>query len=194
MNTYLFSKGLRLSDEVALNRYHYNLELSAIVYKGISVLEVLLRNAIVSAWQTHNADPDWPRSKSGIPATPAYNKTIEDIDEAIGRALRHTPTPTNDDVIAEITFGTWLHFFDSKFDTQNIALIEKILPYDPLRTSAKVKDTARYRKEIEAIWKLRNRISHLTVAKLAELISNLNPDCRILFNYFEYKAMRFKGW
>lgn len=114
----------------ALELYLWNLEAAAAVISTTSLVEVYLRNTIdlaVGNWnisQRYTLEPgrtspysrEWlldpsPRLKNDIvkPGTPqslldAGEKSMKDINNQ-----RTKPTPTHDDYIAGLTFGTWTY-------------------------------------------------------------------------------------
>jgi len=205
LTTYYYNG--RYSDLMALRRYRYNLDLSSSVYEAISILEVVLRNSIVLAWQNHYGDPNWPWSKLNIPTVKKYQFTLNDIDKAVSKIVKRKARGSviNGDVVSELTFGFWLYCFDAKFDYVNKSIITDIFPHDSERTKNLIEDVRRIKSDLIPIWKLRNRVSHhepifhlrdlkSRFDNIRKLISYIEPSCLQLHDPNGFNSTLSKGW
>lgn len=141
----------------------WNVEMSGAVYEALHLLEVLLRNAMdreLRIWndaQGHGTDwlitPD-PRLRKLLKAdalTQARNRA-RTTAKRDGRAV------LNDDVLAQMTFGTWRYLLPSNSSVAKQRLWSDCLvnafPEWPGPWDALV-------RRVEAIHLLRNRVAHL---------------------------------
>lgn len=105
---------LASSDEDALRLYRWNIEMSAELYRGLHLVEVVLRNALdaeLARWNptADGGGLDWIDQ----PARPLIQSIGRDIERAKDRAIlewsrKGRPgAPGHDDVLAQCSFGTW---------------------------------------------------------------------------------------
>lgn len=195
-------KATTFSDHETVQRYLYNIEVSAEVNKAIHILEVVLRNQISHEWNTYLACSDWPMNKRGIPATTKFNKMNKKIDDAISRVGANLK---NGKVIAELSFGFWVHMLDSKFDVQNIKLIKKIFPLRTKWDKALTTEIKNIRDDFQVINELRNRVAHhepifhkrdldSKYALIIQYISEINPACLDLVGQTKFHDWRKNKW
>lgn len=140
---YVAATGSRLE---ALRLYRWNLELSGSIHESLGVVEVMLRNAIDrqlqiwnqgrsapidtapygSNWVEHPARPLQailnPRGRGGRAPKSTYDsareRAVKDSNLRDPSHPRHGVIPNHDDIVAHITFGTWLKLLPSKRDAQ----------------------------------------------------------------------------
>lgn len=150
-----------------LQLYKYNIQASQALYPVISVLEISLRNSIDRALTKHFGDPNWLLTKRAefsenplLVYKDAKGKEQADlffkekIKKAEDKLKYRGATITHVKLLAELTFGFWVKFFD----TGPI----KILKGAPLLafTNKPGVKLARIHSHLNAIVALRNRISH----------------------------------
>lgn len=117
------------SDADAARLYRWNLEMAGAFHESLSIVEIVLRNAIdreLRVWNTTRRDrtgqdhsSEWVKD----PARPLYgllnNPKFRTYDSAHTRAVqsaqarsanhpRHGHPVSHDDIVANITFGTWV--------------------------------------------------------------------------------------
>lgn len=130
----------------ALRLYRWNLELSGAIHESLGVVEVAMRNSIdaqlrmwnrerpapagASAhgtnWVEHPARPLLgilnPRGRGGRPPKSTYEsareRAIKDSNLRDPAHPRRGVSPNHDDIVAHITFGTWVKLLPSKRDDQ----------------------------------------------------------------------------
>lgn len=172
---------------LALDLYLWNVRMSAEMYAGLALVEVALRNSMDPHLQSFNAkqaevshtsDPsDWlenpcrlliklttPPRRRGPDSkwmTQANDLSVAK-DRAIAALADTTRTPTHDDVLAQVSFGTWRYLLPSGPNTPNSngrAALWRIdlknafpsLLHDPLQFTG----------HVTTLHELRNRIAHL---------------------------------
>jgi hypothetical protein len=141
-------------------------------------------------------------NKQGLPTTNKFKRMHIKIDEAISR-LRGNGK--NGKVIAELSFGFWVHLFDSKFDVQNIKLIQKIFPKRTTWDKALTKEIKNIRVDFQVVNELRNRIAHhepifhqrdldQKYNVIIQYISEINPACLDLISKGKFQEWRKNKW
>jgi len=185
MRRYLVLAG---GDEgLALDLYLWNLRMSAEMYAGLALVEVTLRNSMDPHLRSFNAkqpevnhasDPaDWLKNPCRLLiklTTPPRRRgpdgrwmvPLNDLSTARERASSALEDagrePTHDDVLAQVSFGTWRHLLPSGPNTINAngrAALWRIdlknafpgLLHDPLQFTG----------HVATLHELRNRIAHL---------------------------------
>jgi hypothetical protein len=195
-------KTTTFGDLETIQRYLYNIEISSEVNKAIHILEVVLRNQLSHKWNDFLGCDDWPMNKQGIPVSFKFNRMHQKIDEAISRIGGKRK---NGKVIAELSFGFWVHLFDSKFDVQNIKLIQKIFPQRAQWDKALTKEIQNIRIDFQTINELRNRVAHhepifhqkdldQKYDLIIKYISEINPDCLSLLQQSKFHDWRKNKW
>lgn len=125
----------------ALRLYRWNIELSGAIHESLAIVEVALRNAMDARLQV------WNQSRPPLPGqapyganwverpakpldpllNPAPNKStyvsarsraLEDSNLRDPSHPRHGAPPNHDDLVAHITFGTWVKILPNKKDAQ----------------------------------------------------------------------------
>lgn len=130
----------------AMRLYRWNLELSGAIHESLGVVEVTMRNSIdgqLQAWNRGRPAPagsaaygtNWvehparpllgvlnPRGRGGRPPKSTYEsareRAIKDSNLRDPSHPRHGVSPNHDDIVAHITFGTWVKLLPSKRDAQ----------------------------------------------------------------------------
>jgi hypothetical protein len=172
-------------DVQALGLYQWNDDLSAVLFRTISLVEVVLRNKFHHAMSlrygavgTH-ASKDWyahvaldAHSRSKITDITHYKRG--------GQMLPRVPAPSPDDVVSGLTFGFWPHLLDLKIDLNNQAvdwgpILVDVLPGHRQRQTtfwAKRKHRDTLFARLDLCNELRNRIAHHEpIWKLGPLLS-----------------------
>jgi Abi-like protein. len=171
----LFSK-IRLSRYVTackgdnykgLKLYKYNIQACQALYPVISVLEVGLRNSIDRELCKHFKDDTWLLTKRSefadhpdLVYKDKYGKEqpdlffTEKLKKAEGKLLFKVSSITHVKLLAELTFGFWVKFFD----TSPIKIL-KGAPLQAFTNKPGIK-LAKVHSHLNSIVTLRNRISH----------------------------------
>ena len=151
----------------AIRLYKYNIQISQALYPVISVLEIALRNGIDRELSTFFKDDNWLitqrdqfanhpnmlyKDKKGI-NRPDYF-FIEKLVKAENKLDYRSIPVTHGKLLAELTFGFWIKFFDS-----SPIKILKGVPLQVLVNKPSIK-LALVHSHLNSIVTLRNRISH----------------------------------
>jgi hypothetical protein len=147
--------------------YKYNIQACQALYPVVSVLEIALRNSIDREMVKYYGDQNWLMTKradfaenSLLVYKDKYGKEQTDtfFREKIEKAenkLKFRGAPlTHTKLLAELTFGFWVKFFDS-----GPIKILKGVPIQAFTNKPGVKLT-KVHSHLNAIVALRNRISH----------------------------------
>lgn len=130
----------------AIELYRWNLEMSGAIHEALGVVEVTMRNSIdvqLQAWNptrpapTGEAPygPNWverparplvgllnPQGRKGQRPKSTYQsareRAVKDSNLRDPAHPRHAAVPNHDDIVAHITFGTWVKLLPSKRDAQ----------------------------------------------------------------------------
>lgn len=130
----------------AMRLYRWNLELSGAIHESLGIVEVTMRNSIDAQLQIWNqARPaavgtalygtNWverparplegllnPRGRGGRSPKSTYEsareRAIKDSNLRDPSHPRHAAAPNHDDIVAHITFGTWVKLLPSRRDSQ----------------------------------------------------------------------------
>jgi hypothetical protein len=110
----------------AMQLYNVNIELSQAYYPLISILEVALRNGIDSQLAKYFSDPQWLLTKTGQfvnhPQMTYKNQRgqvkpdyffRDKIADAEQKLRNRKITITHGKLLAELTFGFWVKFYDA---------------------------------------------------------------------------------
>lgn len=143
-------------DDSVLQRYVWNVALSTTLLPTIHVLEVGLRNAVHHAATSAFGSDMWFDNVSQLNVS-GSRKDARSVGAA-RRVLRHRKRPeTADDIVAELTFGYWVHLFRADLEIPFVRrVISDVIPYAP--------STSRQRKvlsgPLQQFLHIRNRIGH----------------------------------
>ena len=140
------------SNETALARYIYNIELSKSLYPIINIFEVTLRNSIDKALETFFNVPDW---SSAIPLT---QTELMMIDEAKIKIKKKGKEYSHSRLVSELTLGFWVALMGKKYNNQNFQFF--IIKHIFHGCSSKQKSSSAMQKNLAEIRFLRNRIAH----------------------------------
>ena len=140
------------SNETALARYIYNIELSKSLYPIINIFEVTLRNSIDRALTEFFNVPDW---NNVIPLTQTEQIMI---NEAKIKMAQRGKKFSHGRLVSELTLGFWVALMGRKYNTQKLQffIIKNIFH----GCSSEQKSTASVQKNLTEIRFLRNRIAH----------------------------------
>jgi Abi-like protein len=161
------------SDQETLGLYQWNEDLSAIFFKLIISIEIVLRNQCHGAMSTRygaigsGSSRDWYEH---IQLTPLSRQKIQEITH-IKRRTQWTPRnpfPTPDDVISRLTFGFWPHLLDVGHDSNNYPIawgniLLDVLPGHRQRQAtywARQKHRDAFFGRLDLCNEMRNRIAH----------------------------------
>ncbi len=156
----------------ALTLYQWNVEMSSAVYKMLHLVEVFLRNAIdaeLRLWNATQIDPRTGRAHAAewlLDPSRLVERVVrrDEIDKATRRAalaVRDSAASqrpvTHDDVLAQLTFGTWRFLLPGRDPGRQLLWQEAIrLAFPGLRRP--VRDLVR---DVDRLHRLRNRVAHL---------------------------------
>lgn len=184
--------------EQLIERYYKNVKLSESFYTALSLLEVTLRNQIYNAIvKNFNPIPGQPfewllseSKKQNLLHNDEYKLLTEAVDR-LQRPIYKNGVPTiititEGKIIAELTFGFWVHLLSKKYRssiyTHKPRVFDDIFPYyESLIGIHPTKHRFEYIKRIYAklrvILKLRNRISHHEpIFNMPEGLNNIYND------------------
>jgi Abi-like protein len=147
--------------------YKYNIQASQALYPMISVLEIALRNGIDRELSKHFSDPNWLINKRNAFANhpdmvykdsrgrPQPDHFFSDKLRRAEDKLRFRGVPvSHGKLLAELTFGFWVKFFDS-----NAIKILGGAPLNAFVNKPRMKLTLVH-SHLNSLVTLRNRISH----------------------------------
>ena len=176
-------------DAQALGLYQWNDDLSAILFRTISLVEVVLRNQFHFAMSLRygavggHGSKDWyahvalgAHSRSKITDITHYKRGQH--------ILPRVPAPSPDDVVSGLTFGFWPHLLDLKKNLHNQVvdwgpILVDVLPGHRQRQTtywAKLKHRDALFARLDLCNELRNRIAHHEpIWKLGPLMNEGRP-------------------
>lgn len=195
----------------AMRLYRWNLELSGAIHEALGVVEVTMRNSIdaqLQAWnQTRPAaasaapyGANWverparplegllnPRGRGGLPPKSTYEsarkRAIKDSNLRDPSHPRHGAAPNHDDIVAHITFGTWVKLLPSRRDAQGrigpsgprglwVNALQYGFPHHP--------DPLVIHYWANRLHRLRNRIAHVEPLIATDVMSYHRSAARLL--------------
>ncbi len=138
----------------ALARYLLNLALCESLYSPLHLAEVALRNALHHALSVRYGTESW-YDASHVPLTPWQQATIADAQR---RLIDRRKPITAGRVVAELTFGFWVSFFNKWHARSGLGffLVKHAFQHAPREERDLAKLDARW----EQIRALRNRVFH----------------------------------
>lgn len=177
------------SDAEALGLYSWNDELSAALFRVVSIVEIVLRNQFHKGLSRHlghvgsSGSKDW-YNYLALPQL-SYNK-IRSITHTKnhGHWLPKNPVPSPDDVVSKLTFGFWPHLLDTTHLTTGApvpwgAVLVDVLPghrQSQVSHWNKQKHQDEFFGRMDLCNELRNRIAHHEpVWKLGPLMKEMRP-------------------
>ncbi len=176
-------------DAEALGLYQWNDDLSAVLFRTISLVEVVLRNQFHRAMSMRYGvvggygSRDW---YAHVALDPLSRSKIKDVThyKQGQQVLPRVPVPSPDDVVSGLTFGFWPHLLDLKKDLLNQAvnwgpiLIDVLSGHRQRQATywAKLKHRDALFARLDLCNELRNRIAHHEpIWKLGPLMSESRP-------------------
>ena len=140
------------SNETALARYIYNIELSKSLYPMINIFEVTLRNSIDRALTEFFDLKEW----NDVMLLTETERRM--IDEAKTKIVQKNQTYSHNRLVSQLTLGFWVALMGRKYNTQKFQffIIKNIFH----GCSSEQKSTAAVQKNLNEIRFLRNRIAH----------------------------------
>lgn len=140
------------SNEVALSRYIYNIELCKNLYPLINIFEVTLRNSIDSALTEFFDVPDW---NDVIPLMQTEQIMVNEAKNKIKKKGKEYSHPR---LVSELTLGFWVALMGKKYNAQKFrSFMIKNMFYD---CPSEQKSSAVLQRNLAEIRFLRNRIAH----------------------------------
>lgn len=151
----------------AIRLYRWNIDLSGAVYEALHVFEVVLRNAIDTRLAIWNAEQtDRGRTLSAewlLEPAPLLRRLVRtsELDRAHDRAERavrhHRRAPGHDDLLAQLSFGTWRFLLPDRDPGRRYlwdATLSNAFPHLSRQPHKLV-------ESVDGIYRLRNRVAHL---------------------------------
>jgi len=140
------------SNETALARYIYNIELSKSLYPIINIFEVTLRNSIDNALKKFFDVQDW---SDIIPLTETERRMIY---EAKIKIVQRNQLYSHNQLVSELTLGFWVALMGKKYNSQKFrSFMIKNMFHD---CPSGQKNSTVLQKNLAEIRFLRNRIAH----------------------------------
>lgn len=195
----------------AMRLYRWNLELSGAIHEALGVIEVTMRNSIDGQLQIWNQarpasaesvpyGPNWveqparplekllnPRGRGGRPSKSTYEsareRAIKDSSMRDRSHPRHAVAPNHDDIVAHITFGTWVKLLPTKRDPQGriSPSAQRGLWENALRHSfPHHPDPLVIHHWANRLYLLRNRIAHVEPLIATDVMSYHRSAARLL--------------
>lgn len=168
LGPYLAATGGYVQD--ALRLYEWNVELSGAVYEVLHIVEVVLRNAIdrqLAAWNVTQADASTGRQHAAgwlmDPSRLLVRLLGQDLVKARDRARTAVRegkpggrTAGHDDVLAQLTFGTWRYLLPGRDPGRQYLWRNTVHLAFPYLAST----PATLVSKVDGIYRLRNRVAH----------------------------------
>ncbi|KTD56767.1 Abi-like protein [Legionella santicrucis] len=153
LDGYLNHTSCNNSKADALIAYSWNLELSQVLYPGLQILEISLRNSLHHAISSHFDTEYW------FDLTFLHAREQKQIIQVKDDLKKVNKTIEASRVVAELSFGFWTSLFDVRYEHNQILwpkLLKPTFQYLPKgqRTRAFLS------RELNRIRFLRNRIFH----------------------------------
>lgn len=131
--------------------------------EAINIVEVTLRNAIDLQLRQWNRDRINNESWTTLPAAHLANVLNQGDNLTRARtkaasALNGQREPLHDDVVAQLSFGTWYFLLPSgKRDSKQVLWDSVVKDAFPMRHNV---EPAQIKKSIQIVYDLRNRVAH----------------------------------
>lgn len=152
----------------AIQLYQWNIELAGATYQALHVLEVVLRNAMdrqLRFWNTTQKRPGAGQPYAAewlIDPAPLLSRVLRDdlakaAQRATAAAKAHQRQPSHDDILAQLTMGTWRYLLpDRKPSKQYLwrAALSQAFPH-------LARPVAQLVADVDGLHRLRNRVAHL---------------------------------
>lgn len=163
-----------------LENYAYNIKLAESLYPALNLLEVTLRNNICYAIESL-IKKEWLISEYSNQQI-LGNKEYQKVKEAVNSINKQGKKLTNDRLVAEMTFGFWIHLctkvYKPKFWDKK-GFFELVFPNYQSKTG--LRQISPIQNDLRIILRLRNRIFHheiitngkITPATHYQIIQNL---------------------
>lgn len=133
----------------ALQLYKVNIQLSEAFYTTLSVVEVVLRNAIHYSCKRYFKDEYWFKNK--LPA-----ELVKQVIKTETKIKSEYKIITADRIVSELTFGFWTTLFNRKYASLLWKPLHQVFIYSPhhLRQRAEISP------RLNTVRRLRNRAYH----------------------------------
>jgi Abi-like protein len=181
----------------AIMLYKYNIQASQAIYPIISILEVGLRNAIDRELTTKFNDGAWlinQRNQFANHPNMVYKDRhgnvivdhffTEKLNRAEGKLTYRQIPISHGKLLAELTFGFWVKFFDS-----NSIKILKGVPLQAFKNKPHIK-LAGVHSHLNFIVTVRNRIAHNEPI----CFNNTGQICLVTLSKYEDNIMEALRW
>lgn len=149
--------------EKALALYEANIRLSGAAMEAINAVEVTLRNSMDAQLRIWNLDrinnEDWTKLPAAHLANVArIDDNLAAADKRARSALAGKREPCHDDIVAQLSFGTWFYLMPSaKHDSKAVIWNSVLKDAFPMRHNVPVENI---KESIRIVYDLRNRVAH----------------------------------
>jgi hypothetical protein len=147
-----FRRSPQEHQEELLRRYLWNIVLSEALYPALHLLEVALRNHVHEVIAKGTRDPNWLMNARGLSP-----HEVMQVNRAIDALNKQEKAPDIGKVIAELSFGFWTSFFDTRYERVFWQRSIKLLFPDMPR---KIRTRQTVSARLNRIRRLRNRVFH----------------------------------
>lgn len=147
----------------ALALYEANVKLSGAAMEAINTVEVTLRNSMDAQLRQWNMDRINNEGWTLLPA--AHLANVARIDDNLDKAKKRAASalgkkrePNHDDIVAQLSFGTWFYLMPSaKRDSKTVIWDSVLKDAFPARHNVPVESI---KESIRIVYDLRNRVAH----------------------------------
>ncbi|MDR0899823.1 MAG: Abi family protein [Lactobacillaceae bacterium] len=174
MSTY---RKLASNEHHAQRLYQWNIDISSALYESLVLIEIPLRNTMDNSLKLINQTfPDTDGTLHSSDWTKDPNSLISSIIPTftISKVKNHLNVKpeliTHDDIVAQLTFGTWRYIFPSREDHRKILLWEQ-----GLNTAFSLKDYSQKQltTDVKRLHIARNRVAHAEPLLQAKFTTNV---------------------
>lgn len=150
------------SSASALKLYEANARVGGAAFTALHYFEVILRNAIdreLRSWNENaRSTPDWTLDAAPLLLAVIGLERLQEARANAKRAVGHRRTPTHDDVVAQLSLGTWRFLLPSQHHQGKQQLWDQALEAAfPNRHDV---SAAQIAKSVSIVYDFRNRIAH----------------------------------
>lgn len=161
--------------------YKTNIKISEAFYPSLSILEIVLRNAIYNSCKKHFKDEHW--FKNNLP--PELVQQVANIELKTSHTKKN---PTPDRIVSELTFGFWTTLFNRKYAKLLWKPLHKIF----LHTPRNLRKRAEISLRLNHIRILRNRIYHYE--PISWNFQILNSNYKMIIELLNWLNIEIVDW
>ena len=183
---------------LACELYMWATQLAGAFHSQLSFVEIALRNSLDSCIKVWNRKQGYPEDWTGEKglADPLYSLIGKEIREARKRFssnIKKGDPPTHDDVIAQLTFGTWVKIIYVKRNNNSNAKQQKLWRdglYQAFQLGSDDSQRENIGKKLNDLRRLRNRVAHhenllqvniqSKINQIYSVLTAIDPDYRKL--------------